>query len=61
MQAHIDDEPITIQSLLNRLLDLGGQPSFTIAVPNIGSTLSVRFASFGRTRSPVSPRRLNEP
>ena len=39
MQAHIDDEPVTIQSMLERLLDLDGQPSFTIAVPNIGRTL----------------------
>ncbi len=39
MQTHIDDEPITIAALLNRLLDLGGQPDFTFATPTIGTTL----------------------
>ena len=30
MQAHIDDEPVTISSVLNRLLDLGGRPDFSL-------------------------------
>ena len=40
MEARIADEPITIASLMTRLLDLGGQPNFTLGTPNIG--LSVR-------------------
>lgn len=39
MQAHIDDEPGTIASLTDRILDLDGQPSFSIGTPNIGSDL----------------------
>lgn len=39
MQAHIDDEPVTLRDLTNRLLDLGGQPSFEIPAPRIGTAL----------------------
>jgi bacterioferritin len=39
MESHINDEPGTITRLSSRLLDLGGEPSFAIAVPNIGRTL----------------------
>ena len=39
MQAHIADEPATLQQLTDRLLDLDGRPSFTLAVPQLGSTL----------------------
>jgi bacterioferritin len=39
MRTHIDDEPITLRQLTDRLLDLDGTPSFTIAAPTIGSTL----------------------
>jgi bacterioferritin len=38
-QARINDEPITIAALTNRILDLDGQPSFTIGTPNIGTDL----------------------
>ena len=37
MAARIADEPRTIESLLNRLIDLGGVPEFTMATPNIGT------------------------
>lgn len=39
MQQRIADEPVTIRLLLDRLLDLGSAPSFTIGVPTIGTTL----------------------
>jgi bacterioferritin len=39
MQAHIDDEPETIKSVLDRLLDLGGRPAFTLGATNIGHSL----------------------
>src|SRR4029077_4018966 len=39
MQAHIDDEPETIGSVLERLLDLGGRPAFTLGETKIGTTL----------------------
>ena len=39
MQAHIDDEPVTISSVLNRLLDLGGRPDFSLDEMNIGTSL----------------------
>lgn len=39
MHQRIADEPRTIRPLLNLLLDLDGTPSFTIAEPNIGTTL----------------------
>ena len=39
MAARIADEPRTIASLLNRLIDLGGVPDFTMATPNIGTTV----------------------
>ena len=40
MQSHIDDEPETISAVLNRLLDLGGRPAFTLGETKIG--ISVR-------------------
>ena len=39
MQAHIDDEPVTIGSVLNRLLDLGGRPDFALGEAKIGTSL----------------------
>jgi bacterioferritin len=39
MRAHIDDEPVTIEGLLRRLLDLGGRPSFTLGDTKIGTSL----------------------
>src|SRR3984893_1485195 len=39
MAARIADEPPTIASLLNRLIDLGGVPEFTMAKPHIGPTV----------------------
>lgn len=39
MQKRIDDEPITIAALTNRILDLDGRPSFTIGTPDIGDDL----------------------
>jgi bacterioferritin len=39
MQVRIDDEPVTIAALTNRILDLDGQPAFDIGRPNIGSDL----------------------
>ena len=39
MRAHIDDEPVTIAALTDRILVLGGQPAFTLTQPTIGSTL----------------------
>jgi bacterioferritin len=39
MRVHIDDEPETITALLNRLLELNGQPDFTLAPPHIGTDL----------------------
>ncbi|PLK46985.1 bacterioferritin [Uliginosibacterium sp. TH139] len=39
MQAHISDEPLTLKTLTDRLLDIGGTPDFTIAQPRIGHTL----------------------
>jgi bacterioferritin len=39
MQAHIDDEPETIRSVANRLLDLGGQPAFTLGETKIGTSV----------------------
>ena len=41
MAARIADEPRTIESLLNRLIDLGGVPEFTMATPNVGTTVRV--------------------
>ena len=40
MEARIADEPITIAELLQRLLDLGGTPSFTLGTPNIGTSVA---------------------
>ena len=40
MEARIADEPITIAELLQRLLDLGGTPDFTLGTPNIGATVA---------------------
>jgi bacterioferritin len=39
MAARIADEPRTIESLVNRLIDLGGVPEFTMATPHIGTTV----------------------
>ncbi|NSL54929.1 ferritin-like domain-containing protein [Uliginosibacterium aquaticum] len=39
MQAHISDEPLTLKTLTDRLLDIGGTPEFTVAQPRIGHTL----------------------
>jgi bacterioferritin len=39
MEARIADEPITIAELLQRLLDLGGVPNFTLGAPNIGASV----------------------
>ena len=39
MAARIADEPVTIASLLSRLIDLGGIPEFTMAQPHIGTTV----------------------
>ena len=39
MRGRIADEPIAIRALLNRLLDLGGKPAFTIDVLAIGATV----------------------
>ncbi len=40
MEGRIADEPITIAELLQRLLDLGGTPAFTLGAPNIGATVA---------------------
>ena len=39
MAARIADEPLTIASLLSRIVDLGGVPEFTMAKPHIGTTV----------------------
>lgn len=39
MQARIDDEPVTIARLTDRLLDLDGQADFDIGKPVIGRNL----------------------
>lgn len=39
MQAHISDEPLTLKTLTDRLLDIGGVPAFVIAQPDIAYTL----------------------
>ncbi len=39
MEARIADEPITIAALLQRLLDLGGMPNFTLGTLNIGASV----------------------
>lgn len=39
MDMRTRDEPQTINALSNRLLDLGGDPGFTLSSPNIGKTL----------------------
>ena len=39
MRAHIDDEPDTIDRMLDRLLDLGGRPAFTLGDTKIGTSL----------------------
>jgi bacterioferritin len=39
MQAHIDDEPETINLVLKRLLDLGGRPAFTLSETKVGTSL----------------------
>src|SRR5689334_446565 len=39
MATRMADEPVTIASLLSRLIDLGGIPDFTMAQPHIGTTV----------------------
>jgi bacterioferritin len=39
MRIRTADEPVTIRSLLGRLVDLDGTPAFTIEVPFIGETV----------------------
>ena len=39
MRIRTADEPVTIGTLLNRLVDLNGIPAFTIDVPSIGGTV----------------------
>jgi len=39
MQAHISDEPQTLKTLTDRLLDIGGTPDFTVPQPHIEHTL----------------------
>jgi bacterioferritin len=39
MRVRTVDEPIAIRGLLNRLVDLGGTPAFTIEAPVIGATV----------------------
>ena len=39
MRIRTADEPVTIRALVDRLVDLGGTPAFTIAVPAIGATV----------------------
>ncbi len=39
MRVRTADEPTAIRGLLNRLVDLGGTPVFTIAAPAIGATV----------------------
>ena len=39
MQTRIADEPVTIATLMTRLLDLGGRPSFTLGTPNFGTSV----------------------
>jgi len=37
--AHISDEPQTLKTLTDRLLDIGGTPDFTVSQPRIEHTL----------------------
>ena len=37
MATFPSDEPLTISCVLNRLIDLGGVPEFTMAEPHIGT------------------------
>ena len=39
MATHIEDEPLTIGKLLDRLLDINGRPAFITTPPNIGGDL----------------------
>jgi bacterioferritin len=39
MRIRTADEPVTIRALVDRLVDLGGTPAFTIEAPTIGVTL----------------------
>ncbi len=39
MRDHIDDEPVTIRALTQRILDLGGAPALTLGQPDIGTSL----------------------
>ncbi|WP_218017629.1 ferritin-like domain-containing protein [Sphingomonas pituitosa] len=40
MQARMADEPQTLRSLLDRLLDLGGTPAFAVTTPTLGTDLA---------------------
>ena len=40
MEARIADEPVTIAEVMQRLLDLGGTPAFTLGTPNIGASVA---------------------
>lgn len=40
MEARIADEPITIAELMQRLLELGSTPNFTLGTPNIGASVA---------------------
>lgn len=44
METRIADEPQTIRGLLDRLLNLDGQPSFSVATPQLGATLEAVLA-----------------
>lgn len=44
MESRIADEPETIRRLLDRLLNLDGQPSFDVATPKLGTDLVSIFA-----------------
>jgi bacterioferritin len=61
MAARIADEPRTIESLLNRLIDLGGVPEHITATPNIRTTvredLDNDMAGQQRARPASTPRR----
>jgi bacterioferritin len=59
MRTHVADEPGTIQSLVNRLLMLGGQPHFSLGAPRIGKTLDEVLHNDFDTQRNVRPL-LNE-
>jgi bacterioferritin len=43
MRTRTADEPVTIRTLLSRLVDLDGTPAFTIEAPTIGATVREIF------------------